>query len=156
MWWALTFSWNCKGGLISESLSLWLTKNGCQISLLTTILLKRKCSGERFGIRFWRCQQKWKTFFEIKPPLGVGKCICDFTKVLAPLGSRLKKSRQTFACYEEYEQLFMHVIWTHCLEHIGLSKTPWIRNDPEWFIFNMQVLASLLQKFSTIPKDGYE
>ena len=37
-----------KGGLISESFSIWvqISKNGCQIITLSTIHLKKRCTGK--------------------------------------------------------------------------------------------------------------
>ena len=60
---------NCPFSVIAKSFTLVdIYKNGCQISPLTTIHLKRKCLGERFGIHFLRCQPNWKKLSEIKPP----------------------------------------------------------------------------------------
>ena len=49
-----------KGGLISEGFSLLLkSKRRCQITLLNTIHLKKRCSGVWFGT-FFRLDPKWK------------------------------------------------------------------------------------------------
>ena len=49
-----------KSGLISETFLFWIKspKKRCQITALSTIHLKRKWLGDRFGIHFCRCRPK--------------------------------------------------------------------------------------------------
>ena len=56
----------CKDGLISESFSFRRKspKKRCQITLLSTIYLKRRCSGEWFDNFFLRSKPNWKTFWD--------------------------------------------------------------------------------------------
>ena len=55
-----------KCGLFSESFSMFaqISKNGCQITTLSTIHQKRLSSGEWFGTFFWSFEPKEKTFWD--------------------------------------------------------------------------------------------
>ena len=55
-----------KGSLISDIFSFWLQskKKRYQITVLSTIHIKRRCSGEWFGTSFGRLESNWKTFWD--------------------------------------------------------------------------------------------
>ena len=54
-----------KGSLISETFSLFKSqKKWCEITRLSTIHVKRRCSGEWFGTFFLRFEPKWNTYWE--------------------------------------------------------------------------------------------